>query len=419
MFKLALRGVSRYRKRTLITAFAIAIAVVFSIFMKSLLTGVALDSDKNLIYNDTSSAKIYAQGYFEERNYLPIDFLINQEQATELESLLNQNGYNNFTKEFISSADIMFYENPYPISGSLTVTLKALDSDNLSAYNFNDAKIDGEWIDENKEGVVLGAKLADDIKAEVGYYITVQTKGKGGFIQAFDIPITGIITSGDPIIDSSTMFFDLETIDYYLELEGFATSYAVSYSNNVAKIKSITDEETANLNNVIKTTGLEAHAWNEIAEEIIKLQNSKGGFSNIFLFFTFVIAIVGISNTMLMSISERKNEIAMLKTLGYENKFIKGLFTLEGTIIGILGIIVGFIIGLLLALYFQEYGIDITGLMGDADIGYRINGVMHSFVSIGQILIILILSLFVSISTAYFAVRRTGRGEIAEMFRRI
>ena len=419
MFKLAIRGVSRYRKRTIITAFAIAVAVVFSIFMKSLLTGVALDSDKNLIYNDTSSAKIYAKGYFEERNYLPIDFLISQEEGKEIESILTGNGYNNYTKEFISSADIMFYKDPYPISGSLSVTLKALDSNNLAAYNFNDAKIKGEWIDKNKEGVVIGAKLADDIKAEVGYYLTIQTKGKGGFIQAFDIPITGIITSGDPIIDSTTIFFDLETIDYYLELEGYSTSYAVSYSNNVAKIKSITEEETKNLNNIIQATGLEAHAWNEIAEEIIKLQNSKGGFSNIFLFFTFVIAIVGISNTMMMSISERKNEIAMLKTLGYENKFIKGLFTLEGTIIGIIGIIVGFILGLLLALYFQEYGIDITGLMGDADIGYRINGVMHAFVSIGQILVILILSLIVSILTAYFAVRRTGRGEIAEMFRRI
>ncbi|MGD1821324.1 MAG: ABC transporter permease, partial [Pleomorphochaeta sp.] len=225
---------------------------------------------------------------------------------------------------------------------------------------------------------------------------------------------------GDPVVDSSTMFFDLDIIDYYLELEGSATSYAVSYSMNVAKIKDISNEETANLNKIVSSIDLEAYSWDQIAEAILKLQSSKSGFSNIFLFFTFIIAIVGISNTMLMSISERKNEIAMLRTLGYTNKFIRRLFTLEGTIIGILGIIFGTIIGTLISLYYQVNGIDISTLIGDSEsIGYRINGVMQAFVSPTQVSLIIILSLFVSMIAAYFAVRRTGRGEIAEMFRRI
>jgi len=420
MFKLALRGISRYKKRTTITAFAVMIAVIFSIFTHTLITGILLDSEKNLIYNDTSSAKIYAQNYFEERDYLPIDYLISNKESTQLEKLLLDNGYSNFTKEYISSCDIMFYEDPYPTSGSLSVTLKAIDSDNTSAYNFSDSKIDGSWISKDKDGVVLGAKLADDIKAKVGYYLTVQTKGKGGFIQAFDIPIIGIISTGDPVVDASTMFFDIDIIDYYLELEGSATSYAISYSKNVAKLKDISKAETKNLNNIIRFLNLEAYAWDEIAEDILKLQSSKSGFSNIFLFFTFIIAIVGISNTMLMAISERKNEIAMLKTLGYTNKYIKKLFTLEGTIIGIFGILFGTIMGTIISLYFQFKGIDISSFLTKTEtIGYRINNVMHSFVSPSQIILIMILSLFVSIFAAYFAVRRTGRGEIAEMFRRI
>ncbi|MGD1821417.1 MAG: hypothetical protein ACPKM0_01495, partial [Pleomorphochaeta sp.] len=201
MFKLAFRGISRYKKRTIITVFVVVIAVFFSVFMHTFITGIKLDSEKNLIYNDTSSAKIYAQEYFEERDYLPIDYLINQEQSSKLERLLSDNGYDNYTKEFISSAQIMFYEDPYPASGSLSVTLKAIDSKNTNAYNFDDATIRGDWISKDNEGVVIGAKLADDINADIGYYLTIQTKGKGGFIQAFDIPIIGIITSGDPVVD--------------------------------------------------------------------------------------------------------------------------------------------------------------------------------------------------------------------------
>ena len=420
MFKLAFRGVSRYRRRTIITSFAICIAVIFSIFMKSLLTGVAADSDKNLIYNDTSSAKIYAKGYFSERDYLPIDKLITKEQGTSLQKLLLDNNYTDVTKEFISSAQIMFYENPFPTSGSLTAVIKAIDSTNSQAYKYDDANIKGKWLTKGVDGVVIGAKLADDIKADVGYFLTIQTKGKGGFIQAFDIPIIGIISTGDPVIDASTLFFDMDTIDYYLELDGSATSYAVSYTKNIAKLKKITDQETINLKEIASQVDLEAYSWKEIADDILHLQASKGGFANIFLFFTFVIAIVGISNTMLMAISERKNEIAMLKTLGYTNKYIRKLFTLEGTIIGFMGVVVGSIFGTIISLYFQENGINISAFMDQTDnIGYRINSVMNAFVSPSQVIAIMVLSIVVSMITAYLAVRRTGRGEIAEMFRRI
>lgn len=420
MLKLALRGVSRYKKRTLITAFAIAIAIVFSIFMKSLLTGVAFDSDKNLIWNDTSSAKIYAPGYFEEKDYLPIDFLIDKNQSIELENILEKNNFINYTKEFTSSAQIMFYEDPFPASGSLTTTLKAIDSSHTDAYNYNNATIEGQWLEPNIEGVVIGSKLAEDINGKIGYYLTVQTKGKGGFIQAFDIPIIGLISTGDPVIDSSTIFFDLNTVDSYLELEGSATDYAISYSMNIATVKNVTDEKTKVLKSLVAPLNLEAYSWKEIASDILQLQTSKSGFSNIFLFFTFVIAIVGISNTMLMAINERKNEIAMLKALGYNNRYIKQLFTLEGTIIGLIGVIIGSIFGTLISLYYQIKGIDFSTFIADSNsIGYRINSIMYAFVTPSQVVLIGILGLFVSMMAAYFAVRRTGKGEIAEMFRRI
>jgi ABC-type lipoprotein release transport system permease subunit len=420
MFKLAFRGVSRYKKRTLITAFAIAIAIIFSIFMQTLITGIRYQSNKNLIWNDTSSAKIYAPGYFDDREYLPIDKLISNEAGKTLEKLLDENNYTNYTKEFDSSGQIMFYEDPFPTSGSLTVNFKAIDSSHSNAYNLNDAKIKGQWISKNIDGVVLGSKLASDIKADIGYYLTVQTKGKDGFIQAFDIPIIGIIGIGDPMIDASTVFFDINTLDDYLELEGSATCYAVSYSMNIAKIKSITDTETIKLKKIAQKANLEAYSWKEIAEEILRFEAADGGFAYIFLFFTFVISIVGISNTMLMSISERKNEIAMLKALGYGNSYIRKLFTLEGTIIGSIGVIIGTVIGLIISFYYQIVGIDFSSFTKDTtSIGYRINTVVHAFISLNDILLIVILGLFFSMLAAYLAVRRTGRGEIAELFRKV
>ncbi len=420
MFKLAFRGVFRYKKRSFITMFAIAIAVVFTIFMQTIITGLQLDSNKNLVYNDTSSAKIYAKGYFSERDYLPIDKLITKEQGSSLQKLLLDNNYTDVTKEFISSAQIMFYEDPFPTSGSLTAIIKAIDSTNSQAYKYDDANIKGKWLTKGVDGVVIGAKLADDIKADVGYFLTIQTKGKGGFIQAFDIPIIGIISTGDPVIDASTLFFDINTIDYYLELDGSATSYAVSYTKNIAKLKKITDQETINLKEIANQVDLEAYSWKEIADDILHLQASKGGFANIFLFFTFVIAIVGISNTMLMAISERKNEIAMLKTLGYSDSYIKKSFTIEGGIIGLIGILIGSILGIVISIYYQFKGIDFSYYLKYTDsIGYRINSIVYTYVLPSQMIIIAICGLLVSMLAAYFAVKKTAKGEINQLFKKL
>ena len=139
MLKIALRGVFRYKKRSTITAFAISIAIIFSIFMQTLLSGMHLDSNKNLVCNDTSSAKIYSTGYFSNKEYLPIDNLILYETGVKLQTILENSDFKDYTKEFISFCQIMFYEDPFPTTGSLTTQLKAIDSSHSNAYNFNDA----------------------------------------------------------------------------------------------------------------------------------------------------------------------------------------------------------------------------------------------------------------------------------------
>ncbi len=414
MLKIAFRGVFRYKKRTTITAFAISIAIIFSIFMQTLLSGMHLDSNKNLVWNDTSSAKIYSTGYFSNKEYLPIDNLIPYETGVKLQSILENNDFKDYTKEFISFSQIMFYEDPFPTTGSLTTQLKAIDSSHSNAYNFSDATVEGQWLSRGVEGAVLGAKLADDIGAKVGYFITVQTKGKGGFIQAFDIPIIGIITTNDPVVDSNTIFFDLKTIDYYLELDGSATSYAVSYTMNIPKLEAITEDKTEVLSSLVNPLELEAYSWREVEKEIADLLAAETSATYLFLFFTFVIAIVGISNTMLMTISERQKEIGMLKALGYNNNYIKALFTLEGAIIGFIGVVIGSIIGLLLSLYFQIAGLDFSLFFSDTDsIGYRINAVIHTFISLPDILLIAFFGIAVSVFSAYIAVRKIGKGKIS------
>lgn len=62
-----------------------------------------------------------------------------------------------------------------------------------------------------------------------------------------------------------------------------------------------------------------------------------------------LISFVGITNAMLMSVTERFREIGTMKCLGALDSFIVKLFMLESTFQGIVGTLAGVIIGLVLS----------------------------------------------------------------------
>jgi len=63
-----------------------------------------------------------------------------------------------------------------------------------------------------------------------------------------------------------------------------------------------------------------------------------------------VVCLTGITNTILMSVTERIREIGTLKCLGALDRFIVRLFLIENLFLGILGSLTGTLIGYLLSL---------------------------------------------------------------------
>jgi lipoprotein-releasing system permease protein len=122
---------------------------------------------------------------------------------------------------------------------------------------------------------------------------------------------------------------------------------------------------------------------------------------------------------MVMAISERKNEVAMLKTLGYKDSYIISLFCIEGSLIGVLGSIIGAIMGIATSLYYEVKGIDFSAIGKDLEFGYRINTIMYTDINYTKVLTICLLAIVFCTLAAYIAVRKSTKGEIAEQMRRI
>jgi len=72
---------------------------------------------------------------------------------------------------------------------------------------------------------------------------------------------------------------------------------------------------------------------------------------------SLVVTVIGITNAMLMSVTERFRDIGTMKCLGATSRFIRQIFLLEASFMGLVGGAAGVVLGLLvsLATYFMLY----------------------------------------------------------------
>ena len=108
------------------------------------------------------------------------------------------------------------------------------------------------------------------------------------------------------------------------------------------------------------------------------LAQAKSAGSSILLILVFIIAAVGISNTMLMAVYERVREIGMMRAMGMKDGAIRTTFLFEAGGIGLIGAVIGVGLGVLVNWLMVTRGIDMSALMGQMDIGYRVTGVFRS-----------------------------------------
>jgi putative ABC transport system permease protein len=84
--------------------------------------------------------------------------------------------------------------------------------------------------------------------------------------------------------------------------------------------------------------------------------DAEGGFMGMgermtwLAFVSMLVCVVGISNAMLMSVTERFREIATLKCLGALDGFIMTLFLIEAGLLGLVGGVIGTLLGLIIGM---------------------------------------------------------------------
>ncbi|MDX9984679.1 ABC transporter permease, partial [Sphaerochaeta sp.] len=378
ILQLAAKNLMRYKRRTAITAVAIAFGLMMYVFVDSLLLGAELESMRNLRWYETASLRVHDSAYWEDRYFLPLDASIESPQP--ILDLLKTEGIT-ATARTSFAADMILYQDDFGEDGNMSVQVTAINpATDFDVYRFENTLIEGRFLQSGEmDGIVLGSWFAEDIGAKVGYWVTLVTRGKGGFYEAFDMEIVGIINCPNPNVNRSLVMMDIQAADLYLAMDGSISSIDIVLG------------EKSNLNEVVQSlqpklqaidADLTLYTWEDLARDYLAILEAKQGGTGMILFLVFIIAAVGVSNTMLMAMYERMRELGMMRALGMRDRDILLAFLFEAGGIGLLGSVVGILLGCLANLYLVNVGFDFGFMFRDMDIGFRIQNVMRGAWSI-------------------------------------
>ena len=111
-----------------------------------------------------------------------------------------------------------------------------------------------------------------------------------------------------------------------------------------------------------------------------------------------IIAVLGIVNTLALSVIERTREVGLLRAIGLSRRQLRLMITLESVVISVLGAVLGVVLGIFFG-YILMYAV-------------RDEGLEVISVPWGQLAVFLLLSLVIGVLAAVFPARRAARLDV-------
>jgi putative ABC transport system permease protein len=191
-------------------------------------------------------------------------------------------------------------------------------------------------------GVVIGSALARSLSARPGAVLTLLSTTTAGSLNALDVTVTGIVSTGIADVDKRLAMVDLSTAQALL-----ATRRISSLSVYLDEIDA-TDATAAALRRE-SGQSLEVRTW---LEQALFYRGVKGLYDRIFGFIgviVLVIVLFAVTNTVGMAVIERTREIGTMRAMGATPAEVTRLFTLEGFALGAGGALAGMLIAVAVA----------------------------------------------------------------------
>jgi len=345
LFKIAIRNLMRYRRRTILTASLIAIGVIFVVVFVSV-----SGSFKNMIISQITGSmlgdiQIHGKGYVASIDNLPLTLMMNPQQVKEAEGAIKQ------------TPGIEAYSLRVKFGGMFSnfvettnIRLNGVDPD----MELRTLPLLASRIIEGEKGIKKGEiivpqLLARGMKVNVGDMVVVIATNKDGSVNGKQLKVGGILESATGP-GGRDGYVHIEDAGEILRMEEQEISEIAIKLRDFSRLNSVADRLNGDLSKHRNKQGkpvFEVHTWETLSPfyNIARMIDVMTLFIKIML---IAIVLISIMNVMLMAVYERIREIGTIAAIGTLPGKILSMFVIEGFSLGVLGAVVGNVIGLVI-----------------------------------------------------------------------
>jgi len=198
-------------------------------------------------------------------------------------------------------------------------------------------------------GIVLGSELARYLRVGVGDKVTVitpqLTPTPAGILPRLRrFTVVGLFEVGMYEYDRNLALIHLDDGSKLLRLNKGVTGIRVKL-NDMFQAPYVTRAIAKTL-----TSNYSISNWTMEHSNFFKAIKTEKRVMFIILMLIVAVAAFNIVSTLVMVVTDKQSEIAILRTLGFTPRSVMGVFMVQGTLIGLIGTVLGVIAGVALAI---------------------------------------------------------------------
>ena len=190
--------------------------------------------------------------------------------------------------------------------------------------------VDGNNNISELNSVLVGEQLATEMNLKVGNEISLVSAEN----KEIKLIVRGIFKTGFLDYDSNLAIVPLEAMQILSDQGRVATEIGIKVEHP-EKVEGILSQ----VRNVINSKEYGAISWKTINQNLLRAVQFERFVLIAILSLLLIIASFAVSVILNMIVREKIKDIGILKSIGYTNSSIRKIFTIEGLIIGVFGMI--------------------------------------------------------------------------------
>lgn len=334
------------KKMTAVATLGVVLGMSIYIFMNSMLVGFDKSSSASIfkttphirIYNDDIISKPLIQDTKEKYiitnpKIVPkTNTLINPKVIIETLSKLSE--VTVVTPQVATS--VFFNNGKSQIAGS-AIGIKPEEANIM--FDIKSYMVEGNFdvLKSNSNGIIIGSGIAEKMSLGIGDNLSI-TSSKS---ITKNLKIIGIFKTNNSKVDKTTSYVNIASAQQFLK-EG--SSYVTDINVNILNPEKA--EKTATT--ISNLTGYKAEGWKEANATFMAANKMRKIIITFVSFTILIVAGFGIYNILNMTITQKINDIAILKAMGFKGKDVIRIFVTQAISIGVAGVIGGMLIATVL-----------------------------------------------------------------------